>query len=125
VLPITAIMGLPMLRIVILVGRLTQSLSNNKLRDCQCFALSSPKVRLTQSLSNNKLRDCQCFALSSPKVRLTQSLSNNSRCESFGFFAFRLFTKASFRHSLKTKKPLTCVRGFVARPGFELVTSGL
>jgi hypothetical protein len=37
---------------------------------------------------------------------LTQSLSNNKLRLLFGFFAFRLFTKASFRHSLKTKKPL-------------------
>ena len=58
-------------------------------------------------------------------IRLTQSLSNNKLGLLFGFFASRLFKKASFRHSLKTKKPLTFVRGFVARPGFEPGTSGL
>jgi hypothetical protein len=39
---------------------------------------------------------------------------------SFGFFAPRLFTKASFRHSLETKKPLICMRGFVATIGASL-----
>jgi hypothetical protein len=38
----------------------------------------------------------------------------------FGFFAPRLFTKASFRHSLETKKPLICMRGFVATLGTSL-----
>jgi hypothetical protein len=38
----------------------------------------------------------------------------------FGFFAPRLFTKASFRHSLETKKPLICMRGFVATIGASL-----
>jgi hypothetical protein len=38
----------------------------------------------------------------------------------FGFFAPRLFTKASFRHSLETKKPLICMRGFVASIGASL-----
>jgi hypothetical protein len=57
--------------------------------------------------------------------RFTQSLSNNKLRLLFGFFAFHLFTKESFRHSLKTKKPLTFVRGFVARSGFEPETSGL
>ena len=47
-------------------------------------------------------------------VRLTQSLSNHSLRQCFAFFAFGLFTKASFRHSLKTKKPVTYVTGFVA-----------
>jgi hypothetical protein len=58
-------------------------------------------------------------------VRLTQSLSNNKLRLLFGFFAFRLFTKVNFRHSLKTKKPVTSVTGFVSRPGFEPGTSGL
>ena len=39
----------------------------------------------------------------------------------FGFFAPRLFTKASFRHILETKKPLICMRGFVAGTGIEPV----
>ena len=41
-----------------------------------------------------------------------------------GFFAPRLFTKASFRHSLETKKPLICMRGFVERTGIEPVLPG-
>ena len=38
----------------------------------------------------------------------------------FGFFSPRLFTKASFRHILETKKPLICMRGFVACLGASL-----
>ena len=53
---------------------------------------------------------------------LTQSLYNQSLCDWLGFFAFRLFTNASIRHSLKTKKPVTLVTGFVIRIGFEPMT---
>ncbi len=62
------------------------------------------------------------FALlktSSSKFSLTQSLSTIPILGIVGFFAFRLFTKASFRHSLKTKKPLTFVRGCVPQAGIE------
>ena len=50
---------------------------------------------------------------------LPKAFQTNTTC-SFGFFAPRLFTKASFRHSLETKKPLICMRGFVANIGASL-----
>jgi hypothetical protein len=50
---------------------------------------------------------------------LPKAFQTNTAC-SFGFFAPRLFTKASFRHSLETKKPLICMRGFVANIGASL-----
>ena len=88
-------------------------------------SLSSTTGPLTQSLSNNKLRDCQCCALSSPTVRFTQSLTNNKLRLLFGFFHYRLLTQASLFRGFALKKPLTFVRGFVARSGFEPETSGL
>ena len=48
-----------------------------------------------------------------------KAFQTNTSC-SFGFFAPRLFTKASFRHSLETKKPLICMRGFVDSIGASL-----
>jgi hypothetical protein len=50
-------------------------------------------------------------------VRLTQSFANNKLRLLFGFFAFRLFTKASFQHSLKTKKPLNFVERLCSETG--------
>jgi len=50
---------------------------------------------------------------------LPKAFQTNTQCL-FGFFAPSLFTKASFRHSLETKKPLICMRGFVATIGASL-----
>jgi hypothetical protein len=66
------------------------------------------------------LSDCKLSSVSDLSTTSTSSLfalpkafqPNASR--SVGFFAFRLFTKVNFRHSLKTKKPVTYVTGFVA-----------
>jgi hypothetical protein len=52
-------------------------------------------------------------ASTSSQFALPKALQPNAS-RSVGFFAFRLFTKARFRHSLKTKKPVTYVTGFVA-----------
>lgn len=43
-------------------------------------------------------------------VALPKALQPNAS-RSVGFFAFRLFTKVNFRHSLKTKKPPRKIRG--------------
>jgi len=50
---------------------------------------------------------------------LPKAFQTNTTC-SFGFFAPRLFTKASFRHSLETKKAYHFVIGFVATIGASL-----
>jgi hypothetical protein len=50
---------------------------------------------------------------------LPKAFQTNTTC-SFGFFVPRLFTKASFRHSLETKKPPICMGGFVASIGASL-----
>jgi len=50
---------------------------------------------------------------------LPKAFQTNTQCL-FGFFAPSLFTKASFRHSLETKKPLICMRGFVTTIGASL-----
>ena len=92
----------------------SQSIGLTQCLDCQCFALSSLELILTQ------IRDCQCFALSSSAVALPKAFQTNA-LRLFGFFAPRLFTKASFRHILETKKPLICMRGFVAGTGIEPV----
>ena len=47
-----------------------------------------------------------------------QSLSK-VRHATFCFFNAHRFTKASFRHRLALKKPVTFVTGFVIRIGFE------
>ena len=54
---------------------------------------------------------------------LPKAFQTNTTC-SFGFFVPRLFTKASFRHSLETKKPPICMGGFVERTGIEPVLPG-
>ena len=62
------------------------------------------------------IRDCQLrfTPLSSSQFALPKALQPNAS-RSVGFFAFRLFTKVNFRHSLKTKKPPRKIRGgFVA-----------
>jgi hypothetical protein len=83
----------------------------------------STTVRLTQSLSTKRFGMADCAGIPQ-QFALPKAFQLNA-AHLVGFFASRLFTKASFRHSLKTKKPLTFVRGFVARPGFEPGTSGL
>jgi hypothetical protein len=44
----------------------------------------------------------------------------NQTSFAFGFFVSRQLPKASFRHCLKPKKPLICMRGFVANIGASL-----
>ena len=60
-----------------------------------------------------------------PTVRLTQSLSNTNLRFAFVFFNAHPLNQASLFRGFALKKPLTKVRGFVARPGFEPGTSGL
>ena len=69
-------------------------------------------------ICTQSLRDCRLRRL--PRhLDIPKAFQTNTAC-SFGFFAPRLFTKASFRHSLETKKPLICMRGFVATIGASL-----
>ena len=51
-------------------------------------------------------------------VTFIKAFQKNAK-HSFGFFNAHRFTKASFRHRFALKKPLTFVRGFVIRIGFE------
>ena len=53
------------------------------------------------------------------KGSLPKAFQTNAK-RLFGFFDPPLFTKASFRHSLETKKPIICMRGFVATLGASL-----
>ena len=55
-----------------------------------------------------------------PECLVLPKAFQNQTSFAFGFFAPRLFTKASFRHCLKTKKPLICMRGFVVSIGSSL-----
>jgi hypothetical protein len=91
------------------------------------------KVILMNDKSQNfiKIKELQFNVIANaahchpPTVRLTQSLSNNKLGLLFGFFNAPQLTCASTRRCVALKKPLTFVRGFVARPGFEPGTSGL
>ena len=53
------------------------------------------------------------------KLALPKAFQNQTSF-AFGFFVSGLFTKVRFRHSLKPKKPLICMRGFVASIGASL-----
>jgi hypothetical protein len=72
-----------------------------KARDCRLisFAVSSSALIL---------QDCRFrFAqTSSQEGSLPKAFQKQTKF-AFGFFAPRLFTKASFRHILETKKPIT------------------
>ena len=88
-------------------------------------------VRLTQSLSNHSLRDCQLSSASdlstastSSQFALPKALQPNAS-RSVGFFNAHLLIQASLIRNFTLKKPVTYVTGFVARPGFEPGTSGL
>jgi hypothetical protein len=58
-------------------------------------------------------------------IRLTQSLSTIPILGTVSFFNAHPLNQASLFRGFALKKPLTFVRGFVARPGFEPGTSGL
>jgi hypothetical protein len=97
------------------------------LRDCQLryTTLSSSKFALPKAFQTIRFGIASSLrSLSSSQFALPKALQPNAS-RSVGFFAFRLFTKVNFRHSLKPKKPVTYVTGFVARPGFEPGTSEL
>jgi len=67
------------------------------------------------------LWDCRSrFARTSSQEGALPKAFKTNATRLFGFFAPRLFTKASFRHSLETKKPLICMRGFVVTIGTSL-----
>jgi hypothetical protein len=85
--------------------------------------------------SRNKLMYCQCCALyfstksngtvgsfhspTSSAEALPKAFQTNTAC-SFGFFNAPQLTKASFRRFVALKKPLICMRGFVANIGASL-----
>ena len=77
--------------------------------------------KLTWGVSIYTVQDCRFrFAQTSAQKGSLHKAFQKQTLFAFWFFAPRLFTKASFRHSLETKKPLICMRGFVANIGASL-----
>ena len=64
-------------------------------------------------------RDCQCFALSSSAVALPKAFQNQTLF-AFGFFNAHPLNQASLFRVFALKKPLICMRGFVASIGASL-----
>ena len=85
------------------------------------WQLGDCRLHFVLPTSSVILRDCRRHFVvpTSQMGSLPKAFQTITTC-SFCFFVPRLFTKASFRHSLETKKPPICMGGFVACLGASL-----